>query len=419
MTEGTEYTSELRDTEALLEVFEDDADRLLQLSREMAGVAFADVTEQSAFRAAAQKIVEASQGLQETVNGLEIAKLEAFGGEESYWTVYRLFTIDENRGRIWALDEIWQYLEKNYDLNEETPETLEGTLLEWAIDIETDVAQKRGIQGVFLPQGGGFAFAERLVANPPVEQKDEQKEKPKDSPEVVDRKDDIVPPVERLTARQRLSAVVQKIIEAEPDQIMRQADVKKRILEYNSQLDHGHLQKEINAIVAEGDIFKFRRNKVAYLSLTERPDEEESRLPVDKEGKREEEEVIDVEVAEAVLQALCAPRRHYQQKITINDLWRTVNNVTDKSRRPPDSEIESLKQVCKQLQKKGLVTANSEKMGTGGVRTNSGTSSKRRRSSTQFVFKVGLPSQEVKEGLQKIFDQHDLTVREDLRELLT
>lgn len=41
----------------------------------------------------ANQLVEASQGVKSAANALEVVKPEAFGDEESYWTVYRMFTI--------------------------------------------------------------------------------------------------------------------------------------------------------------------------------------------------------------------------------------------------------------------------------------------------------------------------------------
>jgi hypothetical protein len=67
-----------------------------------------------------------------------------------------------------------------------------------------------------------------------------------------------------------------------------------------------------------------------------------------------------------------------------------------------------LKNVCRQLRAIGLVSAGGERMGTGGVRTKSSTSSKRRRSASQHVYKVGLVSQDMKKEIQNALDNGNI-----------
>lgn len=396
----------------LLDLLGKETDRIEELARSMAGVVLINPAHKEEIVTAANQLADASQGVQSAANALEIVKPEAFGDEESYWTAYRMFTIGDNVGKIWSLEEIWQHLAKNYDMSGETLESVADTLFEWKEDIEADAAEK-GLRGVFMQHAPGFVFAPRLVSQPIAEVPEKASEipEPVKTSEFID-KQNVAP-----TMRERLARGIQAMMHASPDQVIRQADAKRWILKDNPRLDSEVLQAELDALVAAGMIYKFRRNKVAYLSLMERPDENIVRGATDKED-RPKEELIDVGTAQRVLEALCAPRRHVQQKMMINDLWRLVNGVTDRGIRPPDEEIDVLKRLCKQLSARGLVVAASEKIGTGGVKTKSATSSRRRRSGKMHAFKVGLPNQEIKEKLQRILTKQPSAVRAELDALM-
>lgn len=175
-----------------------------------------------------------------------------------------------NVGKIWSLEEILQHLVKNYDMSSETPESVEDTLLEWkGIDIEADAAEK-GLRGVFMQHGDGFVFAPRLVSQPIAEVPEKAPEihEPVKAAKSIDKQ-------EAAPMRERLARWVQSYdtLPESADETLRQANAKNQILKDNPRLDPGVLQAELDALVEAGVIYKFRRNKVAYFSLTERPDE--------------------------------------------------------------------------------------------------------------------------------------------------
>ena len=384
------------------------ADELTLLTRAIAGAALRHTTQQELLRAAADRVLDSATHARSTIEGLIIE--DQFGDEASYWTVFRLFADKLNVGTVWSLEEIWNHLTKNYDMSGENIASVEATLLEWGADIEEDAAV-RGIHGHFTQLEGGYLFAEtassaaarRLRTNvfhgePTVintKPAAPKRRAPEEAPPYQDLKDAIARRLEQLSGR-----------------TAKQADIKKTLVRDDDFEPTEQLQQKIDALVHRGDIYKYRRNKVAYLALDPQPDEIYAEGSEQTESESESLESIDIQSSLAVLRTLTAPGTHYNQKLTMSDLWRRINDADSKSKSIPASELDTLKRVCRQLQRINLVTAGGEKMGTGGVRTNSATSSKRRRSATRQVFKVGIESQDRKKEIQELLEdaQSDQTL---------
>ncbi|MGV9001366.1 MAG: hypothetical protein ACOH18_00195 [Candidatus Saccharimonadaceae bacterium] len=392
-------TQSLRDE--LLSSLEVERAHLAKISADLAGTALTD-----AFRAdaliAADALVKSATDVR---NGIVTAEAyEEFGGEESYWTVYRMFASEKNRGRLWSIEEIWNYLVKTYDMAKETYETVETTLLEWGVDIEQDAASRAGIKGSFIRHSGAFALA---LSEYPL---------PSTTPPKVVR-------VPRVKKQEALQAVVEEdplfkelkqgikaILSATEDGEMKQSLVKKALAaaaEHSAHFAPEQLQKTINTLVANNTFYKFRRAKVTHLSLVPRDDELVEPRQNNLENENSIEEIFDIPLSLDILRSFCAPGMHVQQKMTLNDLWRKVRGIEDRSQAPPDEEIQQIKQICNRLKTMGLVTAGGEKRGTSGVRTHTGTSSKHRRSATAHVYRVGLVSQEIKKELQDVLFKAD------------
>jgi hypothetical protein len=338
-----------------------------------------------------------SKALNETLRGLETEASEPFGSEESYWTVYRMFASEVNRGRPWTISEIWEYLAKSYDMTGETYRTIEDTLFEWKADLEQDALERSGAKGIFVKHAGIFAYA---VPPTPISSTVEQKPAP-------------VPAIEEITVQEsveeedpilRIRDAIKDILISSTDGVIKQAVLKKAI---SSRYDvpsvtPEYLQTLINSFVADKVFYKFRRQKVSHLSLIPRDDDT---LDIEQkifEKEESGEELVDIKLSVAVLQAFCRPGTHVQQKLTLNELWRIIKDIDDKSVAAPADEIEQLKVVCNNLKVSNMVTAGGMKRGTGGIRTKSATTIKRRRSATSHVYKVGLMDQDLKNELQEV-----------------
>lgn len=356
----------------------------------------------------ATQIVELNERLnklKDTVDATYVAAAELeykppFGDEESYRTTFRLFCVGEGKGTVLSIEQIWQHLAKTYDMSAETLDTLLETLDEWASDMELDAKEQMKIAGEFLATEGGYVFAplrasglvrvDEAEAQTPIEEAS-----PK--PALVNRPDTEPRSVENMFADKFLQYIRTRLV-AEGD--IRQADIKKAAIRINDSLEATELQQYIDSYITEGVIYKYREGNVALLSLT--PKES---LP---KASREELDntdgdlirALDTNLAAEVLMLLCAPKTHYQQKLDAGTIWRSMN--PDESRAPTPEEEKNIRTACRLVEKRyKLLTTGQEKIGTGGrVRTNSATSSIRRRSSSNTIFKIGLASQDAKKRVQ-------------------
>lgn len=323
---------------------------------------------------------------------------EPFGDEESYWTIYRMFASQKNLGKLWDLEDIWDYLSNIYDMSQETLVTLEETLMEWRQDLAADAASK-GIQGAFMKYRDSYVFAESMTSLPTRSSSDkflESDESRRAAPKSVSPKS-----VEVVTALRGVEYDIKGVLGNSPDGAVKQAEIKKSLVRDKAELSPEDLQNYIDELVRMGRIYKFRRGAAAYLALEPHETVPLIRPESDKENGNEKE-IFDSQTSLAILRVLCAPGSHYERKQTLKYLWFSING--SEANGITEDGLERLKQASRQLMRMGLVNAGGEKMGTGGVRTRSAASSKRRRSASRHVFKVGLVSQAIKEEIQKVLE---------------
>ncbi len=330
--------------------------------------------------------------------------LEHFGEEESYWTVYRMFVVGDNLGRPWTMDEIFDYLSKNYDMTAEDPKTIQETLLDWAADLQTDARERLGIDGLFVHANGIYAFAERLNFGASAEAR---RSLAAEREARIALRDMVSRPVEAsefIDPVLRINRVIITTLKGFENGLARQSVLKRSVVSGGYDGEPEDLQPYIERLVEDGVLYKVRHGAIAYLSLTPievQTDTEESEI--------REKESLDIETSADILKVLCAPGTHYAQRLTMSALWRRINATTDKSVAIPDEQLAMLKKACRQLQSMGLVRAGGEKMGTGGGnRTKSAASKKRLRSASQHVYKAGLSSQGVKEEIQGVLNDGGL-----------
>jgi hypothetical protein len=385
----------------LVSFMESERIRLEKLRTDLASLALSDATRADAL-AAADSLVQSAMGVREAIVESDTDDNEIFGDEESYWTVYRMFASAANQGRLWSLDEIWEHLAKSYDMSGETYQTVEETLEEWRSDIEQDALDRTGVNGAFMRHEDSYVFAEFQSKSTPTVPVEVVR------PPRVQKNDTRRAAIEKTTPLQDLGERIKTILKDSTDGTVKQSQVKKALAADGIPVavTQEQLQETIDALVGGGCFYKFQRGGVAHLSLTPRDNEVRGVRQGKSEKDSNGEEPLDIPLSVDILRALCAPGAHYQQKLTLNELWRKIYDVDDKSQAIPDSEIEQLKRTCNYLRAIDIVTAGGEKRGTSGTKTRTATSSKRRRSGNTHVYKVGLASQQVKKELQDVLHTH-------------
>jgi hypothetical protein len=400
MEKSASYTPNDQPVQAeLVSFMESERTRLERLRTDLASLALSDATRADAL-AAADSLVQSAIGVREAIAESDTDDNEIFGDEESYWTVYRMFASAANQGRLWSLDEIWEHLAKSYNMSGETYQTVEETLEEWRSDIEQDALDRTGVNGAFMRHEDSYVFAEfqsKSTPTVPVEVVRTPR---------VQTNDTLRAAIEKATPLQDLGECIKAILKDSADGTVKQSQVKKALAADGIPVAVApeQLQETIDALVGDGCFYKFQRGGVAHLSLMPRDNEAQGIRRGKSEKDNNDEESLDIPLSLDILKALCAPGAHYQQKLTLNELWRKVYDVDDKSQAIPDSEIEQLKRTCNYLRAINIVTAGGEKRGTSGTKTRAATSSKRRRSGNTHVYKVGLVSQQVKKELQDVLN---------------
>lgn len=382
------YETPLPQTPEELEAeLSDHARRIAEITPVIASIALHTTVQREQLITAADSLVSAAQETRQNVNIM--ALVERFGDESSYWTVFRMFAVEQNIGRPRSIAEVFDYLSRNYDMSEETLGTLEKTLQEWTEDLESD-ARARGINGTFTKVDGGYVFAEFAKQPSSVIKKPRSKKVPEPRPEHVLTEEQTAEVLDPLA---ELEATIRQILQQSADHAAKQADVKKQIARAGGPLLLEHLQRDVDAVVERGGVHKFRRNRVAYLSLDPREDEHTLR-EVDVAEAEDKTFTFDVSLAMTILESLTAYGTHYNQKLTMNDLWRRINDDESLAQRVPEEESEKLKRACRQLQSLGLLSA--------GIKTTAEVKSKRTRGSSRREFRVRLESQEQKKQIQQL-----------------
>jgi hypothetical protein len=386
----TEQKSDFMTHEAFRERIDSEIESINVLRLSLGGLALKTAAEKKQFRDAAEDLLDAAAELVSDVDELSEDK-EAFGGEQSYWTVYRLFTSEKNRFQCIDPELVWKHLAKNYDMSLETPQTVRETLFEWANDMATDAQQKLGINGSFDEVDGQFVFAQWYSPGQRVEESQPA-----------------TPHREPITFVEQAAPIETEVIEDDVKAMLSsftngsapQPDIKRALIAKYETVSHDRLQLVINDLVVRGEIIKTRPNKITQLSLP-RPEMVQDALENAAPESIDEKHSFEIEVM--ILTALSAPGAHYQQTRTPEELARMIFDIP-KSEKVSDEYLESVRKACRVLQRIDIVSGGRKKIGSGGVKTNSATSSKRRRSASNEVFQVGLPSQQVKNQIKSLID---------------
>lgn len=277
----------------------------------------------SAFSAGDQEsllpvLASISDGFDKAVDDVRtLEEKELFGEEESYWTVFRFFCSEANRGTNFTIERIWEHLALSYDMSRESVESVAETIGEWAGDICEDAKLKLGIVGTFQQSKDGsfvFVYSQPVVETPPVRQRVSARKKTIEKQKTMSKEETII--------RQGLSALL-----SESAPYIRQADLIKFILENNGDTDKEVLYDEINRLKDEGILYKFKithrggallctDESVVELYTVEKP-EMQTTSPVDNnEGDKAD---LDIILADSILSNLVNSLSHVQQmKPTIN-----------------------------------------------------------------------------------------------------
>lgn len=390
-------TRHLSDTD-ILPLIQAETVRLRAFQDHLAQSAIKGLVISPELKSATDELVVAATEVEHTLEGLT-ESLSPFGDEDSYKTVFRSFVVGENLGAERSVESLWPLLEQYYDMDEETIESVAETLEEWADDIQTDAAEL-GIRGIFTQHEGNFVFMVRASRQEKTEQPalTEVAITPELEASVVENIGHLEV-IEQPNEPRLIDLIANQLHIAEGGTVA-QPLLKKTLAKLTGRTADD-LQAEIDALTAEGKLFKIPRGVKKEISLTpqdiETPEIEET-LETEKP-----EQVLDIRMASDIITTLCKPGRHVQQEMTLNELWIEINDVVDKQINPFDSEIAELRATSRQLKSMGIVTAGAKKIGTGrGARANgvSTGSHRRRKSASMMVFKVGLVDQATKEDLK-------------------
>lgn len=342
---------------------------------------------------------------------------EGAGVEDMYWASLR-YLLARKYTPI-SGDELYKHLRKNGLLRkDDTVDRVVDEVLGWAENMKEDALARFGLHGAIVGLGDRLAFAEDVNATLK-HKRDELERTTAPVVRILKSPNQVSPtPTDSPTHEEAHQEVVNKeVIQGEPkprpnqhilDFIigllnsnkgsMRQADVKKAIISRNPNIDPERLQGVIDRFCQEELLFKGKVNNgsAAYLSgepIASPASEHQRSAP---ERKKSNEPALDIKLAESILIALCEPGSHYQRRLTSDEIWQKISGHNMNSR--PSYEVSRLiKTTCRLLNKYGILETGEARIGVVTPRTNSATSSKGRRSSSNTAFKIGLTSQEVKE----------------------
>lgn len=308
-----------------------------------------DVVETPETRATPQQADALSQAaLRTTVDQVATDITEerpSFDGDEPYWTVFRLLVTKSGINQWWSLSDIWQHLNRNYDMSAESLFSVQEAIEQWA-EFFSDDAASRNIFGEFKVDGSSYTFVETkpaIVAQTPVEVIPVIRRHPAPKPEVIRER-----PIERS-----IIATLRSV----PERILKQSEVKKRLAKEYPQLSPDAIQQEIDAMTARGALLKANPDGRAYLFL-----DTDARIPTKEESVDEEglevdaNEELDTGVAVDILKALTARgTAYYSRTLSMNELWRVIQGLDTKSHIGTDEEIALMKKTCRQLESAALI----------------------------------------------------------------
>lgn len=316
---------------------------------------------------------------------------ERFGGEESYWTLYRMLCVNGAAGTPFTLEEIWKRMARNYDMTGEKLESLEETIFEWADDLHDDALAKRGISGrvVMSPLGVTFATYGEI------------EEAPKAQPVQAPLRRSDVRPSRREQENERIERAREYVIECLGESVVKQAVVRKDLHDDYALTQNDSLAL-IDSMSQTGRLVKFKAGptNVAYLaSNDEHAERFRQSFVVAAAEKQSGKEQFDFMLGADILKALAAERQAARQLETA-ELWQRMH---DSSVRPSKDEATRLNRAARVLAGHGLLKVGQAKRGLRASEPGTKRMSiKGAKSKHDTVFKIGLQSQAIKDEVKRI-----------------
>lgn len=362
------------------------------LTARLAGIALSEA-QKPALVEAGDDLLEVTKRLQERIAELE-AK-EPFEGEAPYWTVFRLFCIEDNRGKVFTLDEILQYLALSYDMSAETYDTLDETLAEWAEDIAEDAKEIFRVHGTFKQIGDdGYAFVESLRQPKLKPTRSKKVEETSQKPTLQD----ILQPI-AAHERDKEQEVLEAVMLILADGPARQPDVRKALVAVMPGVEYDSSLQILDSLVEKRLLFRFKvasaKKGAAYLSLNEedalRASETQDEQQAGKElGKKEVR--LDIPVAVATINALLSKEK-WNQRFTVQNIWASLDDAvkdslqgSESTRKREEAGVKAVGTACQVLSRFGIIERGMFRI----------------RSRGRREFKSGIASHEIWEYLKQL-----------------
>lgn len=350
-----------------------------------------------------QDLIDISSGIKKVTEGIEeiiddLRDKDPFGSEESYWTTFRLFCIEKNRGQIFTLADITRYLARTYDMTQEKPETIAEALGEWMDDFEQDAFSKFGIKGRLVKLAEDqFTFA---LVNQTDEYTVPKKRHPKVSTHKRSYDIDSTEVTKELVVDPQVMAFVLAQLEQGP---IKQPVLRRMLKERFPEIKDDGTLSLLNAITQTEAIYKFKPTQSGSAVYALEPFEpmDYRQGKVDQENRQEPEE-LNIEMGVTILAELANVKEHLR-KLEPVELWRRINRST---MMPTKAETAAIKRAARLMSRLGITEAGEAKKGTGSApRSGGGTNLRGQRSKKTRAFKIGLVSYEVKAEIKQLMQQ--------------
>ncbi len=299
-----------------------------QVFRERLGRSALASTSQELLAPLAETLAYEAKKIKDNID--EFEEKETFGGEESYWNLFRYFCVEGNRGNIRSLSEIREHLALSYDMSGETLDSLAETVDEWQADIEADALSRFKVQGKFVALESGFVFYEEIAktttsknlptprAIPHVKTTQvvasEANDPSSENPENTEGKVSV-----------SLNEAVATLISDHGGSV-KQSLIVKAIISSRPGLDRNEVLDAINAMVEDGKVFKFRRSGQgpAYLSAEKDLETESTIQHTHEIESPHERKGVDINLARNVLEILTERGRKPGQMIATSQMINTI-----------------------------------------------------------------------------------------------
>lgn len=375
---------------ALASEIEATTERIVNFHGNLAGRALSAVDHATVMEAT-QRLNEAAQALESTVERTVI--LEEFGGEESYYTVWRLFCAGDHPGTAYTIEEIYDHLAKNYDMSGVSLEALVQDMVDWTKDINDD-AKKAEIPGrfisldddvfVFAVSGNTIPSSAVIEPEPVEERKDAEAEV-----EIAEEKDQPAEAESDIETKRELNPAEQTILVWFDEQLRVKKSLKKpyTVKELSSlfNIDKDETLNIIDSLVERGMLFKLKTNPSHAPVLVRELPEETAEVSDAEYAKKEVAKLrLTPELATEIVRVILDRVQTQQQKVATGNIY---TELLESGAVNKDVIITELNRLMRQMESMGVLVI--------------GTGKSRRRE----VMQVGISSQEVKDILTSALRQ--------------